>query len=432
MTEKSAYVGSVGPIDFDDGDVYAVDSENVEGGRFPQVYLEDNATEDHHAVRFGQMSGYLTQAIAAPLVVADITDPSTELASKDASALGNIIICYEIESNRDSYTIYAWDTGVSLGADVPYVVAGDGGYWIAIGGAYNALSLSLDNALTVGGALSVTGATTLTGEVSCGAGLTVTDAPSASTDVVRLGDITGQIESYGVKAISVDDIEDPSDELNQLSGESGRTPLVLCYEVSATLRDHFTLYAWDSAAAGTGEVPPYTVDGLTGMWVAIGGRYHYTAAVGGTTNCADDLYAVSDFHLSGEFNGAVCAFTFGNDAGGTTKTGGSDDVDLAIGDAQPNALQFKAGSVIGLAIEFDVTANSNDEDMDLLIEKNGATLITYNLDATIQNNTLEVQPYTRGDYGFGASDKLSVTIRGDGATGITVDDITCTIYVQYT
>lgn len=76
----------------------------------------------------------------------------------------------------------------------------------------------------------------------------------------------------GVTALSVVAIDDPSAELNAIAGaEKGE--LILCYQAKATA-DDWTLYAWDDAASEA-ELVPYSVDGLTGRWQAIGGRYHY-------------------------------------------------------------------------------------------------------------------------------------------------------------
>lgn len=77
--------------------------------------------------------------------VANIDDPSTELASVSGSAAGDLGIVYEINggSVADEYTLYAWDTE-SLTANSPYIVSGSGGTWIAIGGKYTNSDINSD------------------------------------------------------------------------------------------------------------------------------------------------------------------------------------------------------------------------------------------------------------------------------------------------
>ena len=72
-------------------------------------------------------------------VVADILDPSTELAPLSGVAPGDLIIAVELRVSLDDfYTIYAWDDDVGGAAVPPLTVDGTGGRWIAIGGSANA------------------------------------------------------------------------------------------------------------------------------------------------------------------------------------------------------------------------------------------------------------------------------------------------------
>lgn len=50
MADKEYWVGSVGPLYYDDADDYP-DGEPMRGARYPQIHLEDEAIEDTHAVR---------------------------------------------------------------------------------------------------------------------------------------------------------------------------------------------------------------------------------------------------------------------------------------------------------------------------------------------------------------------------------------------
>lgn len=61
------------------------------------------------------------------VAVADIDDPSTELGALSSTA-GQLLVAY----NGDDFTLYAW-TASSV-EDIPLVVAGSSGYWVAISG----------------------------------------------------------------------------------------------------------------------------------------------------------------------------------------------------------------------------------------------------------------------------------------------------------
>jgi len=90
-----------------------------------------------------------------------------------------------------------------------------------------------------------------------------------------------------VIGISVADIDDPSSELNPLSA-SDVGALLAVYEVSAGANDPFTLYLWDTDAAV--ENVPYTVDGVDGTWVAVGGKYRSgDVFVEGNVNFSGDI-----------------------------------------------------------------------------------------------------------------------------------------------
>ncbi len=67
--------------------------------------------------------------------VADIDNP-IELAALNSNRPGGLLVAYTVTGlTTDKYTLYAWDP--SAGAvNVPYVVQGAGGKWVAIGGAY--------------------------------------------------------------------------------------------------------------------------------------------------------------------------------------------------------------------------------------------------------------------------------------------------------
>jgi hypothetical protein len=68
------------------------------------------------------------------LSVAGIDTP-TELADYGATNEGNLLIAYD----ATYFTIYSWSSEV-LVANSPYIVEGNGGYWVAIGGRYSSYS----------------------------------------------------------------------------------------------------------------------------------------------------------------------------------------------------------------------------------------------------------------------------------------------------
>lgn len=73
------------------------------------------------------------------VAVADIDDPSSELASLTGDN-GSLLAAYQaVAASPDLYTIYAFDASPGS-TDVPNVVAGSGGSWIAIAGAYSTLT----------------------------------------------------------------------------------------------------------------------------------------------------------------------------------------------------------------------------------------------------------------------------------------------------
>jgi hypothetical protein len=89
-------------------------------------------------VSFGDLSGSygLTQYVS----VTDVDDPAPELASRNSGTVGAFLVAYQ----DSEYTIYAW-RAVTITADSPYVVTGDGGSWIAVGGKYSDLDKYLDS-----------------------------------------------------------------------------------------------------------------------------------------------------------------------------------------------------------------------------------------------------------------------------------------------
>jgi hypothetical protein len=81
--------------------------------------------------------------------VADIDDPSSEFASLSGSDPSDIIIAYEVVAAGDNlYTMYRWDSDAGA-TNTPYVVAGTGGKWVAVGGRYTNDELHLKDSKRV-------------------------------------------------------------------------------------------------------------------------------------------------------------------------------------------------------------------------------------------------------------------------------------------
>lgn len=147
-TEDGYWIGDSGPYLYDttqdyDADPYAgysgegptgddetADAEKETALRTPgQVRIEGTPTALTNAIRLKDLQGAIV-----PVDVADIDDPSAELATLSADEQGEILYVRQVTTEGNPATIYMWDTAVAAGANPPGVVAGDGGYWVAIGG----------------------------------------------------------------------------------------------------------------------------------------------------------------------------------------------------------------------------------------------------------------------------------------------------------
>jgi len=98
---------------------------------------------------------------------------------------------------------------------------------------------------------------------------TLSSAPVGGTETVRLDDMSTAIGAV-IDVLSVANIDDPSTELNAVAGSAAGS-IMLAYEVGAAADDEYTMYAWD--ASGAAEEVPYSVDGSSGLWVALSGKY---------------------------------------------------------------------------------------------------------------------------------------------------------------
>jgi len=152
MARKKIYIGSVGPYLFDDEDLI-----NDQDGDFAgdlrhamttnkQIIITEEPTDENHLLRLGDADN----RILAPMEVVDINDPSAELAGK-VGIPGTLILVYQINATRDEATLYAWETANSDGVDIPYVVAGSSGFWIATAGYGLNINAVVDNIISYRG-----------------------------------------------------------------------------------------------------------------------------------------------------------------------------------------------------------------------------------------------------------------------------------------
>ena len=174
--------------------------------------------------------------------------------------------------------------------------------------------------------------------ISTDSPIEINAAPTDSSHALRLADIGG----ITIAAISVANIDDPSTELNALTGDA--TSLVLVYQIGAGANAS-TLYTWDNAITGSENVP-YIVDGATGYWISIGGKYCASAV-----NFGDALHHIGT--TLGFFNTAVTTKTAVADpsAVATTQTAGAtytanEQTMLANLKSDVTALQSKLTSLI--------------------------------------------------------------------------------------
>jgi hypothetical protein len=104
MAEKEFFLGSVGPLLYEDTDVYPSEATTLAGGRFPQIILDTAAIDATNALRLGELAAAIvhnmfssthgdTTGAAAPvdgdIVIANATPKWSKLAISIPS-VGNI------------------------------------------------------------------------------------------------------------------------------------------------------------------------------------------------------------------------------------------------------------------------------------------------------------------------------------------------------
>ena len=157
MAEKKIYLGSVGPALFNDDELIADgDGDFADLYRHAlvtdqQLIVTESPSLDDHVARYSDIQG----KILNPVAVTDIDDPSTELNAL-AGAAGVLLLAYEVGANADESTLYAWDNAIGTGEDVPYIVAGSSGFWVAVAGKYSNAVIEAKDVIIPGGVGSPT------------------------------------------------------------------------------------------------------------------------------------------------------------------------------------------------------------------------------------------------------------------------------------
>jgi hypothetical protein len=180
---EESYVGTAGPFAVDSDaaytptnyegtapdiyDSYSTDTGAVDETDDPtlqdgfrstrNMLVDQDPTRANNVLRFANFKGLLT-----PISVANLDDPSAELATLNYTGQGNFLFVRSTVSGIDEGVIYFWDAAIASGADVPYIVAGSGGYWVALTGKNMQGNRFIKGNLTITGAAAA--ATVNTGQ----------------------------------------------------------------------------------------------------------------------------------------------------------------------------------------------------------------------------------------------------------------------------
>ena len=133
----TSWLGKLGPFYHNSEETYP-DGSAMRSGRFEgPVRIDGAPSADTDAVRLLELNA-AKSALVRPVAVADIDDPSMELAAYAGSRALPYLSAYEaVDGGDDKVTLYVWKEDYASGASAPYVVAGTGGFWVAIGGEYS-------------------------------------------------------------------------------------------------------------------------------------------------------------------------------------------------------------------------------------------------------------------------------------------------------
>jgi hypothetical protein len=178
MATKYINIGSsVGVFGYDDATfVNAIETTSP-------IKVDAIPTDSAHVLRLNDLGGLTVSAVE----VVNIDDPSAELNGLSSTG-GTILMAYQVGAAGDAFTYYAWDTAVAAGEDVPFIVDGTGGFWIAVAGKYSALDVTIKN-LTPSEKLNLP-----MGEISyfstTGTAIAIATVSDGSTNMVKVDPVT--------------------------------------------------------------------------------------------------------------------------------------------------------------------------------------------------------------------------------------------------
>jgi hypothetical protein len=85
---KEFYIGSVGPLQYDDAGTYS-DTETLVAFRGPQIHIEDAPSEDYHAARYADIPSVPNAVLVNGIYInSDNVNPATPLGYGTWSLLG--------------------------------------------------------------------------------------------------------------------------------------------------------------------------------------------------------------------------------------------------------------------------------------------------------------------------------------------------------
>ena len=113
------------------------------GGRIVKVPDTSELTNYTTAEDFDSSAEPVRSDTVRRVSVASIANPATELAAYAGDSVGALLVAYKTDAATNEFTVYSWDSADSGGADVPYVVAGSSGYWVACGGRYSKSAITV-------------------------------------------------------------------------------------------------------------------------------------------------------------------------------------------------------------------------------------------------------------------------------------------------
>jgi len=92
-------------------------------------------------------------------------------------------------------------------------------------------------------------------------------------------------------------------------------------------------------------------------------------------------------------------------------------------------VMIRSGSITGVSIMYDVTAQSGTPDLEIRVTRNGVSMWANDLDETVASNKVAYFTANRGSYSFGAGNDVTVYLYNNGGLGssVTVDDIIVTL-----